>query len=43
LHNLKLADHVYVMYEGEVGESGTFDSLMAQKGYFYRYYQAQQL
>ncbi len=43
LHNLKLADHVYVMYKGEVGESGTFESLMEQKGYFYRYYQAQQL
>jgi ATP-binding cassette subfamily B protein len=43
LHNLKLADQIYVMNEGEVGESGTFESLMEHKGYFYRYYQAQQL
>lgn len=43
LHNLKLADQIYVLYEGEVRESGAFDSLMEQKGYFYKYYQAQQI
>jgi ATP-binding cassette, subfamily B, bacterial len=43
LHNLKLADQIYVMYEGEVRESGTFDCLMEQQGYFYSYYQAQQI
>lgn len=43
LHNLKLADQIYVLHESKLVESGTFDYLISQKGYFFRYFQAQQL
>jgi ATP-binding cassette subfamily B protein len=43
LHNLRLADHIYVLHESELVESGSFDTLLEQKGYFFRYFHAQQV
>lgn len=43
LHNLKIADHIYVMKEGEIVEHGTFSELTAINGAFKEMYQKQQI
>jgi ATP-binding cassette subfamily B protein len=43
LHNLRLADQIYVLHESKLVESGKFDQLIDQRGYFFRYFQAQQV
>ena len=43
LYNLKLADYIYVMDDGRIKESGSFDDLISREGYFYNYYNAQKL
>jgi ATP-binding cassette subfamily B protein len=43
LHNLKIADHIYVMHEGQVVENGTFTDLVAMNGTFKEMYDKQQL
>jgi ATP-binding cassette subfamily B protein len=43
LHNLRLADQIYVLHESKLVESGNFDQLIDRKGYFFRYFQAQQV
>jgi ABC-type bacteriocin/lantibiotic exporter with double-glycine peptidase domain len=43
LYNLKLADYIYVMDDGRINESGSFDDLISREGYFYKYYNAQKL
>jgi ATP-binding cassette, subfamily B, bacterial len=43
LYNLKLADYIYVMDDSLVKESGTFEELISNKGYFYQYYNAQKI
>ena len=39
--SLKNADKIYVISENNICESGDFDSLLAEKGQFYKFYQAQ--
>lgn len=39
--SLKNADKIYVVHENNIGESGNFDELLAHKGEFYKFYQAQ--
>jgi subfamily B ATP-binding cassette protein MsbA len=39
--SLKNADKIYVISENKICESGDFDSLLAEKGEFYKFYQAQ--
>jgi ATP-binding cassette, subfamily B, bacterial len=41
LYNLKLADHIYVMENGTVAESGTFNGLLSSKGTFANIYDKQ--
>lgn len=41
LYNLKMADFIYVLNDGTVIESGTFDELMKNKGLFYNTYKTQ--
>lgn len=43
LHNLKMADRIYVMEKGRIIEQGTFDSLIALDGRFKEMYSKQQL
>lgn len=43
LHNLKIADRIYVMKEGRIAEHGTFATLTAQNGLFKEMYIKQQL
>lgn len=39
--SLKNAGRIYVITENRISESGTFDELLAHKGEFYKFYQAQ--
>ena len=41
LSTIRSADHILVLDGGQVVEQGTHDSLMAQRGFYYRLYQAQ--
>jgi ATP-binding cassette subfamily B protein len=41
LSTIRSADHILVLDGGQVVEQGTHDSLMAQKGFYYRLYQSQ--
>lgn len=41
LSTIRSADHILVLDGGKVVEQGTHDSLMAQKGFYYRLYQSQ--
>lgn len=41
LYNLKIADHVYVMENGAVAESGAFNELLSKGGLFARIYEKQ--
>ncbi len=43
LYNLKIADYLYVMEEGEITEEGRFDELVQKNGTFTRLYNMQQL
>jgi len=43
LYNLKIADYLYVMQEGEIAEAGTFSELIDKNGVFTRLYKMQQL
>ena len=41
LSTIRSADNILVLDQGEVVEQGTHESLMAQKGYYYKLYNAQ--
>ena len=41
LSTIRAADHILVLDGGKVAEQGTHDTLMAQRGFYYRLYQAQ--
>lgn len=41
LYNLKMADYIYVLNNGRVAESGSFNELMNNKGLFYNTYKTQ--
>ena len=41
LSTIRSADHILVLDGGQVVEQGTHNSLMAQKGFYHRLYQAQ--
>ena len=41
LSTIRSADHILVLDGGQVVEQGSHESLMAQKGFYYRLYQAQ--
>lgn len=43
LYNLKIADYLYVMKEGEIAEAGRFDDLIEKNGVFTQLYKMQQL
>lgn len=43
LSTIKNADEIYVLYEGEIVESGQHDELIAKNGYYKRLYDMQQL
>lgn len=43
LYNLKLADYIYVMDDSFIKESGTYNELMQNQGFFYKYFNAQKL
>ncbi len=43
LYNLKLADHIYVMDQGTVAESGSFSQLMESRGAFANIYDKQMI
>ncbi|MEI6050850.1 MAG: ABC transporter ATP-binding protein, partial [Bacteroidota bacterium] len=43
LHNLKIADHIYVMHEGRIVENGNFTELVEMNGMFKEMYDKQQL
>lgn len=43
LYNLKMADFIYVMEDSRLQESGTFDKLIQENGYFSKYYNAQKI
>lgn len=41
LSTIKEADHIYVLRQGEIIESGTHDELIAQGGMYYDMYELQ--
>jgi ATP-binding cassette subfamily B protein len=41
LYNLKAADYIYVLHNGTIAESGTFEELLFQKGVFFDTYKTQ--
>ena len=41
LSTIQSADHILVLDKGQVVEQGTHETLMAQKGFYYRLYQSQ--
>ena len=41
LSTIQAADHILVLDKGKVVEQGTHDTLMAEKGFYYRLYQSQ--
>lgn len=41
LSTIQAADHILVLDKGKVVEQGTHESLMSQKGFYYRLYQSQ--
>ena len=43
LHNLKIADHIYVMHDGRIVENGNFTELVKMNGMFKEMYDKQQL
>ena len=43
LHNLKLADNIYIMENGKLSDSGKFEALLDRQGYFSRFYKSQQV
>ncbi|MEI6946670.1 ABC transporter ATP-binding protein [Paraflavisolibacter sp. H34] len=43
LYNLKAADYIYVLDNGTIAESGTFDDLLARKGLFFHTYKTQMI
>jgi ATP-binding cassette subfamily B protein len=43
LYNLKLADRIYVMNDGEIVETGNFDNLLLNDGLFRRMYEKQKI
>ena len=43
LSTIKNADEIYVLYDGEIVESGQHDELIAKNGYYKRLYDMQQL
>ncbi|MBO9573060.1 MAG: ABC transporter ATP-binding protein, partial [Chitinophagaceae bacterium] len=43
LYNLKIADYLYVMQEGQITEAGNFNELIQKDGLFTRLYKMQQL
>lgn len=43
LYNLKLADYIYVMHQGEIVQEGIFDELILREGNFKKMYEAQKL
>ena len=43
LYNLKIADYLYVMKEGQIAEHGSFDELIKKEGVFTELYNMQQL
>ncbi len=43
LYNLKIADYIYMMKDGEIVQEGKFDELVDKGGEFKRMYQAQKI
>lgn len=43
IYNLKMTDYIYLMEDARLKESGSFDELIRQNGYFSRYYNAQKI
>jgi ATP-binding cassette subfamily B protein len=43
LYNLKIADYIYVMHEGNIAEEGEFNTLIEKQGIFKTMYEAQKL
>lgn len=43
LYNLKLADRIYVMNEGEIVETGNFEELLLKNGHFSKMYEKQKI
>ena len=41
LSTIRSADHILVLDKGKVVEQGTHESLMAQKGFYYKLYKSQ--
>jgi ATP-binding cassette subfamily B protein len=43
LYNIKMADRIYVMKNGEIAEEGSFNDLIKKMGLFYNMYEKQKL
>jgi len=43
LYNLKMADKIYVMQEGEIIQVGSFDQLIIEEGLFKSMYENQRI
>lgn len=43
LYNLKMADHIYVMKDGQIDQEGSFNQLIASEGKFKELYETQKL
>ena len=43
LYNLKMANTIYVMDDGQIAEQGSFDELVNKQGIFRKMYDAQKL